>query len=146
MLGKLRNLVQMLVYYNYRHYIFENGRFIGRDLCLEYAFKTLNDLKFEDVSFDYLFLNNNATKKVDYLGLHTVADCEYEYELCNEQCRRIPNYKRKERMLCWSSCNLKYSGCLATATETLVTLGVACVCTLVVIATDGVAIPFLIGL
>ena len=135
-----------LVYYNYRHYIFENGRFIGRDLCLEYAFKTLNDLKFEDVSFDYLFLNNNATKKVDCLGLHTVADCEYEYELCNEQCRRIPNYKRKERMLCWSSCNLKYSGCLATATETLVTLGVACVCTLVVIATDGVAIPFLIGL
>ena len=135
-----------LVYYNYRHYIFENGRFIGRDLCLEYAFKTLNDLKFEDVYFDYLFLNNNATKKVDYLGLHTVADCEYEYELCNEQCRRIPNYKRKERMLCWTSCNLKYSGCLATATETLVTAGVACFCALVAIATDGVAIPFLIGL
>ena len=56
------------------------------------------------------------------------------------------SYNGENRPVLWSSCNLKYSGCLATATETLVTLGVACVCTLVVIATDGVAIPFLIVL
>ena len=93
------------------------------------------------MSSEYSFLGNSAISKVDNLGLHTAADCEYEYELCNDGCRKLPSHKKAERAMCWSSCNVGYAACLATTDEALMSMAAGCACALILIATDGAAAP-----
>lgn len=53
------------------------------------------------------------------LQRHSVADCDREYEICNDGCRSIPPRNKWRRRLCWVACIEEYARCLASSNETL---------------------------
>jgi hypothetical protein len=41
-----------------------------------------------------------------------VEDCEWEKKDCDDQCRKIPEKKKREREACWAKCEREYADCL----------------------------------
>jgi hypothetical protein len=51
------------------------------------------------------------------LGDPCVEECEWEKKLCDSQCRKIPDKKKREREACWAKCEREYAECLKNCTD-----------------------------
>lgn len=76
----------------------------------------------------------------EQIRLHTKADCDEEYEVCCDGCRRLPPNAKRRRALCWAACMAAYAACLASSEEALTFAAI--VAAIVLVAADG---PFPIG-
>ncbi len=108
--------------YQMRKYNPVIGRWMSRDRCDDLISIEHTDLS---ASLLYNYVNNSPLYKIDHLGLHTNADCEFEKELCDNGCRRIPPDQKFARKLCWIRCINKFAACIASSDETLITIGCA---------------------
>ena len=90
-------------------------------------------------SMSYVALLNNPIQNHDFLGLHTVADCDADYDDCIAGCNGLST--ARERCLCYIGCMTVYSGCLATAEEVLIIGGCVIVGGIIIYCTGGAAAP-----
>ena len=112
-----------LIYYNYRHFLTDVGRFLTRDPVDEYAFLHSISPKVVYYRSPYVFAYNSATFVVDILGLLecTSSPCERACEgarygaplvnvvmevRCKEKCRetfsKFQNWMNNNRDLSWT--------------------------------------------
>ena len=95
-----------LIYYNYRHYQKETGRWISRDPLENMGvFKSfLKGDSFSEVDL-YCFVRNRVPNSIDLLGLTTAEECELLYDRCCDTCRELGRKGQKYRAaLCYSEC------------------------------------------
>ena len=81
-----------LVYYNYRYYNPQDGRWIERDMIKEKGGKNL-----------YSFIHNQVSRKIDYLGLLyytpmicSISDMHDDGKNCSWICQCPPNYRHSQ--------------------------------------------------
>ena len=72
---------------------------------------------------------------MDKLGLHNAEDCDYEYELCGDNCRAMPKDAKIKRKLCWAKCASLYAACLATTDKAVKTCCLAGAGALITVST-----------
>ena len=104
-----------LIYYNYRHYQKETGRWISRDPLENMGvFKSfLKGDSFSEVDL-YCFVRNRVPNSIDLLGLTTAEECELLYDRCCDTCRELGRKGQKYRAaLCYSECMAVQAACLA---------------------------------
>jgi RHS repeat-associated protein len=110
--GQVLDIETDLMLYRNRYYSIQLGRFVTRDPIGYNA---------EDMNV-YRHIFNASPNLVDSLGLWTKADCEFEKDLCDDGCRKMPNRTKLDkfkRAMCWSKCMSIYAACLAGAEEAI---------------------------
>ncbi|MFC7339516.1 RHS repeat-associated core domain-containing protein [Haloferula chungangensis] len=150
-----------LLYYGFRHYDPVTGRWPSRDPIGEPGFISIGntlsgelaELAATDEELDnlYRFSLNDPVNLYDVLGLKTAAECEREFEACNDGCRALPGRRTVKKALCFSKCQIAYGACLAATEEAIVCYCVVGAGAAIVVATattgpaGGVVVACAIG-